>query len=167
MTPVYQRIDDPARGDCFKCCVRTLLGLDYDDVPNFVELGEKWWEITCDTFLECGYVLGERSYLNPNVPLLENPVAGCFYAGMVASDCTFGALRMSDGVDGVFLAHVYSPKYTNASEHPISHLHSVLCDVNFNIVFDPQKDYEGIVRYPYSGIIGYNGIRGIDSVRRK
>lgn len=74
---------------------------------------------------------------------------------------------MSDGLDGLFLASVYSPKYTNAEEHPIAHLHSVLCDVNFNVVFDPQKAYSGIVRYPYSGIIGYNGIRGIDSVRRK
>jgi hypothetical protein len=40
MKKVWQRIDDPKHGDCFKCSVRTLLGLEYDDVPNFVEYGD-------------------------------------------------------------------------------------------------------------------------------
>lgn len=37
MKKVYQRIIDPKKGDCFKCCIASLLELDYDEVPNFVE----------------------------------------------------------------------------------------------------------------------------------
>ena len=70
------------------------------------------------------------------------------------------------GIDGLFLASVYSPKYTSANEHPIDHLHSVLCDIDFNIVFDPQPVYEKVVNYPYSRLIGYNGIRSIDIIRK-
>ena len=61
---------------------------------------------------------------------------------------------------------VYSPKYTNPNEHPIDHLHSVLCDINFNIVFDPQPEYAKVVNYPYSRLIDYNGIRSIDIIRK-
>ncbi len=33
---VHQRIYDEARGDCFTCCIATILGLKYEDVPTWV-----------------------------------------------------------------------------------------------------------------------------------
>lgn len=163
---VYQRIDDPKHGDCFKCCVCTLLGLSYDEVPNFIEYGDHWWVMMCKFFADKGYIIGEPSFTNPNVPALENPVAECFKNNDTPYNATLKALKNEYGVNGLFMASVYSPKYTNPNEHPIDHLHAVLCDVNFNIVFDPQKSYINIIKYPYADLIGYNGIRGIDTVRK-
>lgn len=42
----------------------------------------------------------------------------------------------------------------------------VLCDFDFNIVFDPQPEYAKVVNYPYSKLIGYNGIRSIDIIKK-
>jgi hypothetical protein len=53
VTPVEQRIlYDPAnptvRGDCWKCCIASILDLGYDDVPHFVQEwengGDHWWD---------------------------------------------------------------------------------------------------------------------------
>ena len=79
---------------------------------------------------------------------------------------TMLSIKPEYGIDGLFMASVYSPKYTTPNEHPMNHLHSVLCDINFNIVFDPNQEYEKVINYPYSKIIGYNGIRGIDIIKK-
>ena len=39
-------------------------------------------------------------------------------------------------------------------------------DFDFNIVFDPQPEYAKVVNYPYSKLIGYNGIRSIDIIKK-
>ena len=103
---------------------------------------------------------------NPKVAFLENPTWNVWENVWPADHCTFNALTTDMGINGLFLASVYSPKYTNADEHPIDHLNSVLCDFDFNIVFDPQPEYEKVVNYPYSRLIGYNGIRSIDVIRK-
>jgi hypothetical protein len=45
--PVEQRLFFDAstgeRGDCLKCCIASLLELDYDDVPHFAAMGDMWW----------------------------------------------------------------------------------------------------------------------------
>ena len=51
MKKVYQRIVDPARGDCYKCCIASILGLEYEDVPNFIEFGEERFDECNDTML--------------------------------------------------------------------------------------------------------------------
>lgn len=47
MIPVEQRLQfdegTGERGDCLKCCMASLLELDYDDVPHFASMGEMWW----------------------------------------------------------------------------------------------------------------------------
>lgn len=166
MKKVYQRIDSPNNGDCFKCSICSLLELDYDNVPNFVEYGNEWF-IKAYNFLEkLGYELYSETLWNPNIHYLENPTECCFQDNGIAKDYSLDALKPEHGINGLFLAGVYSPKYTNPNEHPIKHLHSVLCDSNFNIVFDPQKNYENIKTYPYAKLIGYNGIRTIDTIRK-
>lgn len=167
MNKVYQRIDDPRRGDCWKCCIATILGLDYDDVPNFVEFeGDRWWTEAVEFFKKHGYEFGEVTLENPNVHFLENPTENVYMDLICSPEHSIERLTMDDGIDGMFMACVYSPKYTTPEEHPIEHLHSVLCDIDFNIVHDPQKEYEQVVNYPYSRLIGFNGIRSIDVLRK-
>jgi hypothetical protein len=139
--------------------------LDYNDVPNFVELGDDWYQAAMDVFKEHGYSLGDEFLYNPKVSYLEMPTSNC-YAPFKRNHDTIGYRKMSDGIDGLFLASVYSPKYTDPKDHPMDHLHSVICDFDLNIVFDPNKEYEKVINYPYSKLIGCNGIRGIDTIRR-
>lgn len=46
MIPVEQRLQFSAetgeRGDCLKCCLASMLDLDYDDVPHFAAMGDAW-----------------------------------------------------------------------------------------------------------------------------
>lgn len=165
MKKVYQRIDDPRHGDCYKCCIASILGLEYDEVPHFIEYGDKWYEMAIEFFKEHGYKLFGELY-NPKLAFLEDPTWNVYENCYPYDEKTFYALKPEYGINGLFLAGVYSPKYTNANEHPISHLHSVLCDKDFNIVFDPQPAYEKVVNYPYSKLIGYNGIRSIDIIKK-
>lgn len=52
MNFVYQKIIDSKNGDCLKCCVATLLGLEYDDVPNFIEHNHGDWLSSMREFLD-------------------------------------------------------------------------------------------------------------------
>lgn len=165
MKRVYQRVIDPDTGDCMRCSVATLLQLDYEDVPDLCHTA---WQRTLKMFLnEHGYDYDFDMLWNPNIGYLESPTAWCFMKDIERDPADFFPnLKEEYGVNGLFLATVYSPKYTNPNEHPVSHLHAVLCDIDFNIIHDPQPEYKGILHYPYSQIIGYNGIRSIDIIRK-
>lgn len=166
MKKVYQRINDPRHGDCYKCCIAAILDLDYEDVPHFIEMGEDWLVEAQKFFREHGYKYTGQELYNPNVMYLENPTTNVWEDKVAYEPKTFSALKPEYGINGLFMAGVYSPKYTTPNEHPIDHLHSVLCDKDFNIVFDPQKEYENVVNYPYSKLIGYNGIRSVDIITK-
>ena len=166
MKKIYQRIDDPRHGDCYKCAIASILDLEYEEVPHFIEFGEKWLLEAQKFFKEHGYDYSGKELYNPRVAFLENPTWNVWENVWPVDHSTFNVLTEDMGINGLFLASVYSPKYTNANEHPTAHLHSVLCDINFNIVFDHQKEYEKVVNYPYSRLIDYNGIRSIDVIKK-
>ena len=168
MKKVYQRILDSKRGDCFKCAVCSIFELDYEAVPNFSELyGSGEWFVQAYKFIaKLGYEYSADTLWNLNVHFLENPTDCCFNNRNVVAEKSLDALTPEDGINGLFLASVYSPKYSDPNEHPMSHLHAVICDINFNIVFDPNPNYDGILCYPYSKLIGYNGIRTIDTFQK-
>lgn len=166
MDLVYQRIISPTHGDCFKCCLCTLLGLKYEEVPNFVEM-EHWFARAYDFCEALGYELACDTFYNFNIHFLERPTAYCFEEPRFAEWMSIENVKEEDGLNGLFLASVYSPAYTSADEHPMAHLHQVLCDADFNIVFDPNPNYKNIREYPYAKLIGYNGIRTIDTIKKK
>ena len=166
MKKIYQRIDDPRHGDCYKCAIASILDLEYDEVPHFIEFGENWLLEAQKFFKEHGYDYSGKELYNPRVAFLENPTWNVLENVWPVDHCTFNVLTEDMGINGLFLASVYSPKYTNANENPTAHLHSVLCDIDFNIVFDPQKEYEKVVNYSYSRLIEYNGIRSIDVIKK-
>ena len=115
MKKVYQRIIDPKKGDCFKCCIASILELDYDEVPNFVEQ-EDWFGAAIDFCKEHGYDFAYREYFNPNLNYLENPTCGCFKPWNLDGTYHLDKLGREEGIDGLFLAGVYSPRYTNAGD---------------------------------------------------
>jgi len=57
MTPVMMlNTHDPDNGvlgDCWRCCIATILGLRAEDVPNFVE-EENWWDAATAWLAERG-----------------------------------------------------------------------------------------------------------------
>ena len=166
MTRVYQRIDDPKIGDCFKCCVASILDLGYDDVPNLIEYEDNWIEETQKFFRKYDYDYTGTELYNPNLLFLENPLNNVYKDVEIDERLTFKNMKISESINGLFIAVVYSPKYTDPNQHPISHLHCVLCDKDLNIVFDPQKNYETVINYPYSKLIGFNGIRSVDIIKK-
>jgi len=42
MKPVYQTIFDNKIGNCLQACVASILELELEDVPNFMEAGDDW-----------------------------------------------------------------------------------------------------------------------------
>lgn len=165
MKKVYQKIIDPMKGDCFKCCICSLLELEYEDVPNFIE-SERWYLDVLDFLHKYGYRIHMDKLWNPYVKYLEFPTNECFKKYEVEYPYYLSKINPDMGIDGYFLASVYSPKFTNTKEPPMSHLHAVICDIDFNIVHDPNPEYQGIIQYPYAELIRYNGIRTIDSIRK-
>lgn len=165
MKPVFQRIIDSTKGDCLKCCICSLFELDYDDVPNFVEY-TRWYEMLVEFLKVRGYEIRYEYLHNTNTHYLENPTAYCFETSNFVEEYSIERLKESPefGINGLFLASVYSPKFTSVYDHPIAHLHQVICDADCNIVFDPNPEYKGIIEYPYARLIGHNGIRAIDAL---
>lgn len=43
MTPVQQTIFGPERGNCLQAAVASLFDLPLDDVPHFIDEGNRWW----------------------------------------------------------------------------------------------------------------------------
>lgn len=166
MKKIYQRIDDPKHGDCYKCAIASILDLEYDEVPHFIEFGDDWLLEAQKFFKEHGYNYSGKELYNPRVAFLEDPTWNVWENVWLENEYTFNALTPDMGINGLFLASVYSPKYTTPNERPTAHLHSVLCDIDFNIVFDPQPNYEKVKNYPYSRLIDYNGIRSIDVIEK-
>ena len=165
MKRIYQRIVDPERGDCMKCCIASILDLEYDDVPNFVEYDD-WYSRMMDFMKKFGYNFSLDTIYNPNVTYLETPTHECFKAYERDPECFFPYLKPEYGINGLYLATVYSPKYTTANENPITHLHSVICDKDFRIIHDPNPEYAALIQYPYAKLIGYNGIRCVDKIEK-
>lgn len=44
MRPVFQTKFKPPDGNCMQACIASVLELDLDDVPNFVDAQSGWWE---------------------------------------------------------------------------------------------------------------------------
>ena len=81
----------------FKSCIASLLELDYDDVPNFIEFGRSHWWAEAYKFLnKHGYDLRGYSSHQKNKPSLES------FAGVDGYIIVSGpSLRYTDKTHGV------------------------------------------------------------------
>jgi len=145
MKKVFQRQVDAGNGDCMKCAIATLLNLEYEEVPHFLKF-EFPIEAMTGFMFEYGFEFEHCLYNYPN-----------------SEYSTIGNLKDYDGVNGLFYASVFSPKYYKEEDGINAHqiTHAVLINKNYDIVFDPNIDYQNIDKYPASEILGYNGIKTI------
>lgn len=51
MIPVFQRIIDVGKGDCFKCCLASIFEQEYDNIPNFIEFKKSYMDETASQWL--------------------------------------------------------------------------------------------------------------------
>lgn len=157
MTPVYQTIIDPGKGNCQQAAIASLFDLELHQVPDFKK-ADSFWTSCINFVIDQGKTFHCFLY-NNRIQSLE----GYEYNLDIDSnkhyfnEDTYNHIQESNGVNGYFCAGVYSPKYFNSFEaRQITH--AVIIDKNFNIVHDPNPNNKGIEKYPLHWLIGYNGI---------
>lgn len=137
MKPIYQTVIDKNSGDCLRAALASLLEIDeVESIPNFSVIRRDWHMTLIHEVQNRGFeYIGMRYRWNKELNTIQN----------------------HDGVDGLFLAAVYSPKFYNANDAvPVTH--SVIIDKNFNIVHDPNPNNKDVKKYPKADELGCNGI---------
>lgn len=167
MKKVYQRIIDPNKGDCMQATIASLFDEEYENVPPFIEFGDKWFSEMLKFINERGYDY-EGMFHNKQWSRILMPTGSCFEEEKWhnPSMLTKSNLRKSGGVNGLFFAAVLSPKFFNFSGG-FSKTHAVVCDMDFKIVHDPSQAYQNIIKYPIADVIGKNGIINVYDLKIK
>ena len=166
MIKVYQKIIDKGNGDCMQAVMASLFEKRMEEIPHFISFGKNWFSEFYKFINDNGYkydgTLNNKIYskiLSPD---------SCFEIKKFhkASIIRKSNLRKESGINGLFFASVLSPKYTKSilEKHTT---HAVIIDKDFNIVHDPNPEYENILHYPLSDIIGYKGIIDIYLINPK
>lgn len=152
MKKLYQTIIDPVNGNCFQTAIASLFEVEIEEVPDLksVELsGGDWFAVYCKFIRTQGYELLGTIY-NPNRKGMKGDRMGEFKTRYV-------------GVNGVFHASVYSPRYYNPHcEKQVTH--SILVDCDFNTIHDPNPNNQELKTYPESEKLKYNGILSVEII---
>jgi len=153
---VYQQLIDNNKGDCMQAAVASLFDLELDEVPKFIELNEPFHHFM-QFALDSGYEIKGTLYNYSHVN-------GGKYSSIHRLQT-----KGYNGIKGYFFASVFSPKYYDYSksinEYQVTH--AVLIDKDYNIVFDPNPNNDGLTTYPMNDILGYNGIKDIIVIEEK
>ena len=157
MKKVYQTIVDAGKGNCMQATIASLFDKELNEVPNFISL-ENWFAAIWDFAIGNGYKYNGMLY-NRKMGILTTPVSNCFKDDVWAKETmlTIENLKKYENVNGYFYATVLSPKYFNWGEG-FTKRHAVIIDLEMNVVHDPNKAYQSILRYPLSDVIECNGI---------
>jgi|ERR1035437_5593358 hypothetical protein len=156
MIKVYQTIVDKGHGNCMQAAIASLLELSLEKVPHFLESGQKWFEIFYAFIREQGYDYDGCLY-NYNQWRIINKREGVPTAKLRNR---LHKIKKMKGVKGYFFASVYSPKYYDPNDKPPV-THAVIIDKNFNIIHDVNPANDGLISYPESKKLKYNGILDI------
>lgn len=158
MTAVYQTIHGDQRGNCLAAIWASMLDLDINVVPNFVEQDD-YFGALCNFLLPFGYEY--CSYvINPNrTDLSAEAKAGYEWLGQADELPEWGS------INGYYDATVFSPGFWDAERFkndpdykPVCH--AVVVDKDLNVVHDPNPAYKGM-KYPMADEWGYNGVLGV------
>jgi hypothetical protein len=140
-----------------QAAIASLLDLSLSEVPNFIDMGEDWFEQYVQ-FLQQHNCDFEGTLYNPR------------NLGYWGED-DLVKLQTMDGVNGFFFASVYSPKYFNPATftEPDTRrvTHAVIIDKDLNIVHDPNPAYSGIKQYPLHEFLGYNGVQHVHMIEKR
>jgi hypothetical protein len=165
MKKVFQTVVDRGKGNCMQAALASLFDLELEQVPNFADYGltdGKWFHPFWDFILSQGYEYSGTLY-NVKDSLVRGNIE--WYEKVKDTD-RFSELKDLDGINGLFYAAVYSPKFFDANDKTPA-THAVLIDKEFNIVHDPNPAYQNIESYPKSDVLGYNGIIDIYVIDKK
>ena len=121
------------QGNCFSCCIASILDLDLSIVPNFCQYGENW-------------ALPYYNFLNAHGYESE----GTFYFNGFSTNANLtrtwkDLLKVSKGRDGVFIVGGPSPRHENVS-------HAVLYKDD-TLFHDPYLDGNGLLFLKYAHLI--------------
>lgn len=163
MTKVFQTNFNPGThtnpGNCWQAQIASLLSLDLNQVPNFIEYGDDANTAVIEFLAKNGYQYDGYVH-NPR----RLGCDGNF------SEVTDKVVYELEGVDGLFAACVWSPKYFTMEAmcdwNQVQPIHAVIMDKHFNIVHDPNPNYAEVKEYPLANILGWNGIIGFDIIRK-
>jgi hypothetical protein len=157
MIKVYQTIIDKGYGNCMQAAMASLFELPLEAVPNFKEYGQDWWREMMSFVRQQGYEFDGTLY-NYNQYRIINKREGVPTAKGLRN--RFHKIKNMKGVHDYFYARVYSPKYYNPEDKPPT-THAVIIDKDFNIVHDVNPNNKGLIVYPESKKLRYNGILNI------
>jgi hypothetical protein len=159
MKPVYQKNINHGMGDCMQAVIASLFEKELDEVPKFIEFGDRWWSELRKYFMKNGYSC-TGYFHNKNYQSFLNPTYQCFNKEMFDKRQILSKnnLKKWTGVNGFFFASVLSPKYFTYKEKGFPVQHAVVIDKGFNIVHDPNPGYANILSYPLSDFLKFNGI---------
>lgn len=161
MKKIHQKIvASDGTGDCVRSAVASILDLEYEEVPDMSPNTGNQMGILLDFMKKNGYDFkGDLFNEKYNILYYANQFEYCKGEHILCQDCLITEENMNklNGVNGLFLATVLSPKFTIPYQGKWGH-HQVICDSKLNIVFDPNPEYINIKKYPLDDLLGYNGI---------
>jgi len=159
MIPVYQTIVDKNKGNCMQAAIASLLEMNLNEVPNFIESNNPWgdfFQFILDSEFEFHGTLYNHPIFNESCKPEYN---------------TIHKLKDEVGFKGCFFASVYSPKYYNWEipwEQAYPHVtHAVICNKNWEIIHDPNPFNANLKTYPRADKLGYNGILSVSLITTK
>jgi len=116
MNKVFQTIIDKGHGNCMQAAIASLFDLELNDVPNFIELGDKWFSSMYKLCKDNGYdICNINRNKEDNTEFLQR------------------VAKFDGGVNGYLYATVKSQTFDNVS-------HAVIIDLDLNIVHDPNPN---------------------------
>lgn len=115
MKKVYQTIIDKDHGNCMQAVVATLLGLELEEVPNFIEFEKDWHKVWFNFWKERGFEDWPTQIRRSRRGTKE----------------LINIAHFDKGINGYFYASVKSKLFEGVQ-------HTVIVDMNLNIVHDPN-----------------------------
>ena len=157
MKKIFQTIVDAGKGNCMQAAIASLFDKELNEVPDFKAVDD-WFHPMWNFVIANGYEYTGMLY-NKKMSIINNPTCNCFKDDVWAEETmlTKENLNLYGSVNGFFYATVLSPKYFNWGEG-FTKRHAVVIDLEMNVVHDPNKAYQSILRYPMSDVIDCNGI---------
>ena len=118
MKKVFQTVVDSGKGNCMQAAIASLLELDLEDVPNFIEfVGKGQWLKTMHGFLN------EKGY--DAITVGKSKGQGTQWLKDLA--------KFDNGVNGYLYASVPSRTFENGT-------HAVIVDTDLRVVHDPNPN---------------------------
>lgn len=141
-----------------QAAIASLLELELNQVPNFIEMDDGWFKTFWSFLNEHGYEY--NGYLhNKYYTMLWHTKKDCFEKPKWNRNTVITPKRLykEEGVEGLFYAAVLSPKYFSWGARE-DKTHAVIIDKDYNIIFDPNPEYKDLYQYPLTPHLRYNGI---------